>query len=551
MDSLGPIKNLSLDPNLLNDFLTSALSPLEPQKLSSVLQSANLDPKTLNNIVSTLGGAVGGAAIGGGNSQQLLAQILNVLTEIKTIQANCCAGKTTGPGTPNAPGMPPVAVDAKAQAKIDAMKQVMATQKTTDAARQKVQINGDQITGADADVKAYKDALQKSTAARQTYQDLVAGKEPAAQQPSNNFMSYLGQGVNFVSSLFGGQTKPAVSSQQTTSVATPTNAANAQSVKSGPLLASTLSAEQQERFKTLEAKRKAGAYSDTDPLTKDEREEWTKLYRGRELSRAPSRSDEARLLAIKGISPYDRTPEQQQEYMRLQYQYETSKNRTTGSFEDFVKNKQSIQSSRDESRYAALNEAGGPKNKYDERFMKDYEARKQTTALATAPAVTPTPANNQILTQQNNRLVQPTSITIPQQPVPSALPMINRPQPAANAQPTSPQSSPTGMPSVIQLDSKAMEFVNKFGEFVTKLSQINIPSVIEVKGGNHTVDVRVSGAAAFESLQEGMKNLINEAIGDAMATINSQSLGVLGYPKSKNAKTKAGNKGNNGPAAKE
>jgi hypothetical protein len=551
LDSLGPIKNLSLDPNLLNDFLTSALSPLEPQKLSSVLQSANLDPKTLNNIVSTLGGAVGGAAIGGGNSQQLLAQILNVLTEIKTIQANCCAGKTTGPGTPNAPGMPPVAVDAKAQAKIDAMKQVMATQKTTDAARQKVQINGDQITGADADVKAYKDALQKSTAARQTYQDLVAGKEPAAQQPSNNFMSYLGQGVNFVSSLFGGQTKPAVSSQQTTSVATPTNAANAQSVKSGPLLASTLSAEQQERFKTLEAKRKAGAYSDTDPLTKDEREEWTKLYRGRELSRAPSRSDEARLLAIKGISPYDRTPEQQQEYMRLQYQYETSKNRTTGSFEDFVKNKQSIQSSRDESRYAALNEAGGPKNKYDERFMKDYEARKQTTALATAPAVTPTPANNQILTQQNNRLVQPTSITIPQQPVPSALPMINRPQPAANAQPTSPQSSPTGMPSVIQLDSKAMEFVNKFGEFVTKLSQINIPSVIEVKGGNHTVDVRVSGAAAFESLQEGMKNLINEAIGDAMATINSQSLGVLGYPKSKNAKTKAGNKGNNGPAAKE
>jgi hypothetical protein len=541
LDSLGPIKNLSLDPNLLNDFLTSALSPLEPQKLSSVLQSANLDPKTLNNIVSTLGGAVGGAAIGGGNSQQLLAQILNVLTEIKTIQANCCAGKTTGPGTPNAPGMPPVAVDAKAQAKIDAMKQVMATQKTTDAARQKVQINGDQITGADADVKAYKDALQKSTAARQTYQDLVAGKEPAAQQPSNNFMSYLGQGVNFVSSLFGGQTKPAVSPQQTTVAATATNS------QSGPLLASTLSTEQQERYKTLEAKRKAGAYSDTDPLTKDERAEWTKLNRGRELGRAPSRMDDARRMALMGISQTERTPEQQQEYMRLQYQYETSKNRTTGSFEDFVKNKQSIQSSRDESRYAALNEAGGPKNKYDERFMKDYEARKQTTALATAPAVTPTPANNQILTQQNNRLVQPTSITIPQQPVPSPLPTINRPVTTATttAQTTSPQSSPTGMPSVIQLDSKAMEFVNKFGEFVTKLSQINIPSVIEVKGGNHTVDVRVSGAAAFEALQEGVKGLINESISEAMSKLFTQSNGTLGEPKSKNAKPKAGNQGAN------
>jgi hypothetical protein len=150
--------------------------------------------------------------------------------------------------------------------------------------------------------------------------------------------------------------------------------------------------------------------------------------------------------------------------------------------------------------------------------------------------------NNQF--QQDGRTIAPTSATIPQQPVPSALPTINRPQPA-NAQQIAPQSSPTGMPSVIQLDSKAMEFVTKFGEFVNQLSQIKIPSVIEVKGGNHTVDVRVSGAAAFEALQEGVKGLINDAISDAMSTIHTQSLGVLGSPKSKNAKTKSGNQGEN------
>jgi hypothetical protein len=68
---------------------------------------------------------------------------------------------------------------------------------------------------------------------------------------------------------------------------------------------------------------------------------------------------------------------------------------------------------------------------------------------------------------------------------------------------------------------------NAFGQYVDKLANIKLPEKIEMVG-NHTVDVRVTGAAAFEALEEGIKNLINSEIDTRMSAIWNQSGGNLG-----------------------
>jgi hypothetical protein len=77
----------------------------------------------------------------------------------------------------------------------------------------------------------------------------------------------------------------------------------------------------------------------------------------------------------------------------------------------------------------------------------------------------------------------------------------------------------------------ALSLFNKdFGSYVDKLVNFSFPSIpdkIEMVG-NHTVDVRIAGAAAFEALQEGVKQLINNSIDEKMGELWGQTGGRVG-----------------------
>ena len=70
-------------------------------------------------------------------------------------------------------------------------------------------------------------------------------------------------------------------------------------------------------------------------------------------------------------------------------------------------------------------------------------------------------------------------------------------------------------------------FGREFGNYITRLEQIKLPEKIEMTG-RHTVDVRVTGAAGFDKLQDSMKNMIASAIKDKMSMIWNQSGGQYG-----------------------
>ena len=111
----------------------------------------------------------------------------------------------------------------------------------------------------------------------------------------------------------------------------------------------------------------------------------------------------------------------------------------------------------------------------------------------------------------------------PEKPIPSG------PSPVSTA--TNQQTM-----SPVSFDQKALDglvaFNVSFGSYVDKLIGFQFPTIpdkIEMNG-KHTVDVTVSGAAAFDALEDGMKRLINQKIGVKMAKIWEQSGGKLGEP---------------------
>ena len=73
-------------------------------------------------------------------------------------------------------------------------------------------------------------------------------------------------------------------------------------------------------------------------------------------------------------------------------------------------------------------------------------------------------------------------------------------------------------------------FNTNFGAYVDKLVNFQFPTIPEKieMTGTHTVDVRVSGAAAFESLQKNIQDLINKEIDVKMAQIWKQTGGQIG-----------------------
>lgn len=87
---------------------------------------------------------------------------------------------------------------------------------------------------------------------------------------------------------------------------------------------------------------------------------------------------------------------------------------------------------------------------------------------------------------------------------------------------------------LITLDPASIEGLNtfntNFGSYVDKLVNFQFPTIPEKieMVGNHVVDVRVSGAAAFESIEKGMKDMINKAIDDKMTEIWKQTGGAIG-----------------------
>ena len=127
----------------------------------------------------------------------------------------------------------------------------------------------------------------------------------------------------------------------------------------------------------------------------------------------------------------------------------------------------------------------------------------------------------------------------PSQPVPSNLPKpveYNRQVQAAETGATSQAGAkPTETSAqLLSLDPTSLEGLNafntNFGTYVDKLVNFQFPTIPEKieMVGNHVVDVRVSGAAAFDSLQKGMKELINKSIDEKMSEIWKQTGGALG-----------------------
>jgi len=58
-------------------------------------------------------------------------------------------------------------------------------------------------------------------------------------------------------------------------------------------------------------------------------------------------------------------------------------------------------------------------------------------------------------------------------------------------------------------------FTKEFGTYVDKLANINLPDTIKLSG-NYTLDVRVSGAAAFQAIEEKTQELIDNQIKEEM-----------------------------------
>ena len=86
----------------------------------------------------------------------------------------------------------------------------------------------------------------------------------------------------------------------------------------------------------------------------------------------------------------------------------------------------------------------------------------------------------------------------------------------------------------ITVDEAAKEFArtinvsfDDFGRHVEQLSAIKIPGKIELTG-NHVVDVRITGAAAFEALKKDFNNMIVVEVSKAMGKIWNQTGGGLG-----------------------
>lgn len=90
----------------------------------------------------------------------------------------------------------------------------------------------------------------------------------------------------------------------------------------------------------------------------------------------------------------------------------------------------------------------------------------------------------------------------------------------------------TGADSFVASVTSFTNKMNSFGTYVDKLSGLKIPTLPDqiYLFGTHTVNVTVTGAAAFEALEDKLKQLINKETGREMSRLWQQSGGALGSP---------------------
>jgi hypothetical protein len=190
----------------------------------------------------------------------------------------------------------------------------------------------------------------------------------------------------------------------------------------------------------------------------------------------------------------------------------------------------------------------------DEKAAQRYQQTQQITGSVSANTNAPVE-----LTPAENRPAQPLTSLMPTNGVPSFTPNQGlagtHTDPNALRLPPTPTSSPVPVTrpqnipaadsaqsdldkkmtaNMITIDPQSLEglatFNTNFGSYVDKLVNFTFPTIPEKieMTGTHTVDVRVSGAAAFESLQKGVKDMINTAIDAKMAEIWKQTGGQIG-----------------------
>ena len=117
---------------------------------------------------------------------------------------------------------------------------------------------------------------------------------------------------------------------------------------------------------------------------------------------------------------------------------------------------------------------------------------------------------------------------------------------------SSPQTGPTGLPSggptggsgfQIQLDPNAQSFIdnlqntfNSFNTYIDKLATVaaTIPSKIELTG-NYTLDVQISGAAAFDALEGRMKELAVSLVEPKLNALRDEVSAAMGGDKVKSS----------------
>ena len=94
------------------------------------------------------------------------------------------------------------------------------------------------------------------------------------------------------------------------------------------------------------------------------------------------------------------------------------------------------------------------------------------------------------------------------------------------------EESRINIPSMTEFLTGFSTKVDEFGSYVQQLSRINIPTIPSeiTMRGNHVVDVRISGAAAFEGLEEKFNKMIKKQIGKKMEKIWNQTKGMAGEP---------------------
>lgn len=174
----------------------------------------------------------------------------------------------------------------------------------------------------------------------------------------------------------------------------------------------------------------------------------------------------------------------------------------------------------------ALGAAGGLVTAGPVGAVAGYAAGSAVDSLSQPkPETTPTP-NRLELANANaaNRVVSA--------PVPVTMP----PQASfTNQQTTTPPTTATATEGqLLTIDPNSIEKLNtfntNFASYVDRLVTFEfptIPDVIEMKG-NHVVDVRISGAAAFEGLKKDFESMMQKEIKKAMGKIWGQSGGQMG-----------------------